>query len=112
MSIYTYQLVEPLILANTVITLSATSYQRSTISYKLSTSLLIIRYFLFPNRAIVKLLWIKCSFNPPIFNFLKFYPLFIKSIFESPYFNFVLIFGPSPQFGINFDDITNSFMTW
>jgi len=45
MSFYVYQLVEPLILPNTSISLSAISYQSSAISYKLSASLSAIRYF-------------------------------------------------------------------
>jgi len=36
MSFYTYQLVEPLILPNTLTNLSAISHQSSVISYKLS----------------------------------------------------------------------------
>jgi len=62
MSFYIYQLVEPLILPNTSISLSAISHQSSAISYqlayqllvisyKLSASLSAIRYFL-PNRAL------------------------------------------------------------
>jgi len=48
MSIYIYQLVEPLILQNTSISLSVISHQPSTISYQLSA----ISHPLFlPNRA-------------------------------------------------------------
>jgi len=39
MSFYIYQLVKPLILSHTLISLSAISYQSSAISYSLSTNL-------------------------------------------------------------------------
>jgi len=44
MSFYIYQLVEPLILPNTSISLSAMSHPSSAISYPLSTNLSAIRY--------------------------------------------------------------------
>jgi len=43
MSFYIYQLVEPLILSNTSISLSSISHQSSTINYPLSANLSVIR---------------------------------------------------------------------
>jgi hypothetical protein len=45
MSFYIFQLVEPLILPNTLINLSAIIYQVPAIIYNLSASLLVIHYF-------------------------------------------------------------------